>query len=88
MSAREVGALFAFVVGTDPELLLLVEAAEQGWRYALSRINRDALSVSLDGEVVQRFEYIAPAELFDVQQPYSCYIVRDFEDSGPGTPQP
>ena len=82
------GALFAFVVGTDPELLLLVEADEQHWRYALSRINRDRLSVTLDGNVIQRFEYLAPDELFDVQRPYSCYIVRDFEDAGPATPQP
>lgn len=82
------GAMFAFVVGTDPELLLLVEADKQGWQYALSRINRDALSVTFDREVVQRFEYLGPDELFDQRKPYSCYIVRDFEDAGPGTPQP
>jgi hypothetical protein len=81
------GALFAFVVGTDPELLLLVEADGPGWRYALSRINRDPLSVTLDGNVVQRFEYLAPAELFDMGRPYACYNVKDFEDA-PGTPQP
>jgi hypothetical protein len=73
------GALFAFVVGTDPELLLMVEADGPGWRYALSRINRDRLLVTLDEVVVRKFEYIAPAELYDTRQPYACYNVRDFE---------
>jgi hypothetical protein len=43
------GALFAFVVGTDPEVLLLVEARESrgksAWHYALARMNRDAMRV-------------------------------------------
>jgi hypothetical protein len=82
------GALFAFVVGTDPELLLLVEAGGQGWRYSLSRINRDPLTVTLDGDVVQRFEYLAPAELFEMARPYACYNVRDFEDAGTTTSKP
>jgi hypothetical protein len=37
------GALFAFVEGTDPEVLLLIEAREAGqghqWQYALARLN-------------------------------------------------
>jgi hypothetical protein len=43
------GALFAFVVGTDPEVLLLLEAREiedkAVWHYALARMNRDAMRV-------------------------------------------
>jgi len=43
------GALFAFVVGTDPEVLLLLEVREiEGkalWHYALARMNRDAMRV-------------------------------------------
>lgn len=73
------GALFAFVVGTDPELLLLLESDEAGWRYALTRINRDTLAVSLDGAMVRKFEYIPPAELFDLRQPYACYDVKDYQ---------
>jgi len=42
------GALFAFVVGTDPEALLVVEARgkedETRWQYALARLNRDELT--------------------------------------------
>jgi hypothetical protein len=43
------GSLFAFVVGTDPEVLLLIEAREttdgREWHYALARMNRDAMRV-------------------------------------------
>jgi hypothetical protein len=82
------GALFALVVGTDPELLLLLEAEGLGWRYGLSRINRDPLTVMLDGKVVQRFEYVTPDELVDMHQPYSCYNVKSFEDADTGTAAP
>jgi hypothetical protein len=43
------GGLFAFVVGTDPEVVLMIEAREgeegRGWHYALARMNRDAMRV-------------------------------------------
>ncbi len=43
------GGLFAFVVGTDPEVFLVIEAREgeegRGWHYALARMNRDAMRV-------------------------------------------
>src|SRR5947199_236570 len=43
------GGLFAFVVGTDPEVLLVIEAREREegrrWHYALARMNRDAMRV-------------------------------------------
>lgn len=42
------GALFAFVVGTDPEALLVVEARgkedEARWQYAFARLNLDELA--------------------------------------------
>jgi hypothetical protein len=50
------GALFAFVLGTDPELLLLVEcdtAAEKpGWRFGVARMNRDAVRLKHKGATV------------------------------------
>jgi hypothetical protein len=50
------GALFAFVVGTDPEVLLLLEcdtaAARPEWRFGIGRMNRDALRVKRKGETV------------------------------------
>jgi hypothetical protein len=41
--------LFAFVVGTDPEVFLLLQAANTSsgpqWRYGLARMNNDELIV-------------------------------------------
>jgi hypothetical protein len=56
------GALFAFVVGTDPEVLLLVEAREtdgkSGWHYALARMNRDAMRVRRNDREVWSVPYL------------------------------
>jgi hypothetical protein len=50
------GALYAFVLGTDPELLLLFEcdtaAAKPEWRFGVGRMNRDAIRVKRKGETV------------------------------------
>lgn len=50
------GALFAFVIGTDPELTLLLEAdtaaAKPEWRFGVGRMNRDAIRLKHKGEVV------------------------------------
>jgi len=73
------GAIFGFVVGTDPELLLLIEANGTGWQYALARFNRDPLSVLRDGELVQEFDYIPPADLSAANRPYACYVVKDVQ---------
>ncbi|MBI3463630.1 MAG: hypothetical protein HY000_11315, partial [Planctomycetes bacterium] len=47
------GALFAFVVSSDPEMLLLIEAVgdsaqQAGWRYSLGRMSSGRLAVRLD----------------------------------------
>jgi hypothetical protein len=43
------GAMFAFVLGTDPELFLLLEARGSGsasrWQFGLARMNPDPLTV-------------------------------------------
>jgi hypothetical protein len=50
------GALYAFVVGTDPELLLLLEcdtaAARPEWRFGVGRMNRDAIRLLRKGKKV------------------------------------
>ena len=50
------GGLFAFVLGTDPELMVLVEcdtAAEKPeWRFGVARMNRDAVRLKHKGEKV------------------------------------
>lgn len=55
---RTDGAIFAYVVGTDPEMLLLLEARRDGsksaWHYALAPMTCFALSATLDGEAVWR----------------------------------
>jgi hypothetical protein len=56
------GALFAFVVGTDPEVLLLIEAREtegkSGWHYALARMNRDAMRVRRNDREVWKVPHL------------------------------
>jgi hypothetical protein len=48
------GALYAFVIGTDPELLLLLEcdtaAAKPEWRFGVGRMNRDTIRLNRKGE--------------------------------------
>jgi hypothetical protein len=50
------GALYAFVIGTDPELLLLLEcdtaAAKPEWRFGVGRMNRDTIRLKRKGETV------------------------------------
>jgi hypothetical protein len=50
------GALYAFVLGTDPELLLLLEcdtaAAKPGWRFGVGRMNRFHTRLKRKGEAV------------------------------------
>jgi hypothetical protein len=47
------GALYAFVIGTDPELLLLLEcdtaAAKPEWRFGVGRMNRDTIRLKRRG---------------------------------------
>jgi hypothetical protein len=49
-------ALFGFVQGTDPEVILMLEAIDgpkgQQWRYALTRRSMAALEADLDGKKV------------------------------------
>jgi hypothetical protein len=49
------GAMFAFVVSNDPELLLVLEAVKAGggpagWRYSLARMSSLKETVKLDGK--------------------------------------
>jgi hypothetical protein len=50
------GGLYAFVIGTDPEALLLIEcdtaAAKPEWRFGIGRMNRDAIRITRKGEKV------------------------------------
>lgn len=50
------GGLYAFVLGTDPELLLLLEcdtaAAKPEWQFGVGRMNRDVIHLKRKGETV------------------------------------
>jgi hypothetical protein len=56
------GALFALAEVTDPEVIVIVEAAREGdspkWRYALARMNNHELEVRLDDKLVQSWPRI------------------------------
>jgi hypothetical protein len=55
------GALYAFVVGTDPELFLLFECdtavAKPEWRFGIGRMNCDPLQILHKGKKVLEFPY-------------------------------
>jgi len=57
------GALFAIVLGTDPEVFLLLEARQiedaAHWRFALARMNKDELQVRYKGKEIWRAERAA-----------------------------
>lgn len=70
------GALFAFVEGTDPEVLLVVEAVGSAeslrWEYGLARMNRDALRVKFRGQPVWSVPYLEK-QLNQPSEPYSLF---------------
>jgi hypothetical protein len=59
------GALFAYVQGTDPEVILVLEdrrtEEKERWQYALTRRSMLALEARLDGETVWSVPYGAGA---------------------------
>jgi hypothetical protein len=82
------GGLFAFVEGTDPEAWLMLEAIAGedaiAWRYALVRMNLDALSIRLDGRVIHEWPNLRDAWT-DRTQPY---VMFNFDPEGLTAEQP
>ena len=66
------GALFAIVLGTDPEVFLLLEArpADEAvhWQYALARMNTDTMLVKYKAQAVWRVERALSRE--SLRDPY------------------
>jgi hypothetical protein len=54
------GAMFAFVLGTDPEMFLLIEARQSqgnsGWQYGVARMNNDSMIALHKEQEVFHFE--------------------------------
>lgn len=68
------GGVFAFVVGTDPDALLLVETANQGdntiWRYGLARLCINELDAKFEDQTVwSAAEHMHP--FARMNEPYS-----------------
>ena len=74
------GGLFAFVVGTDPEVLLVIEAREgeegRRWHYALARMNRDAMRVRHKDHEVWSVPHLE-TPWSDISAPYLLFTVDE-----------
>ena len=68
------GGIFAFVVGNDPELLVLVDCTlkpkERFWRYRFAQSTRSTTVATLDDSEVYRYEGAAK----DPASPQSVYL--------------
>lgn len=70
------GAMFAFVHGTDPEVLLLLEAQETDrggleWRFALARMNSTAFSVKFKDTEVWAVKVLPWGIVLNSREPYN-----------------
>jgi hypothetical protein len=69
------GALFSFVVGNDPEVILLVEKGENptgrpNWMFGLVLSTRSTSVVTLDDREVWRYDSVGK----NVSDPRNCYL--------------
>jgi hypothetical protein len=78
------GALFAYAIGTDPELLLLLEcdtsATAPEWRFGVGRLNRDAVKLRKNGETVWEAPYIEGGYENEPSEPYHFFGLRSAKD--------
>jgi hypothetical protein len=73
------GGLFTFVLGTDPEVFLLLEARRRpdggyGWDYALARMNSVILRVSHRGREVWNLPEQPWSVVFGHAEPYTIFV--------------
>lgn len=75
------GGVFAYVVGTDPEVFLLLEAYESDgksqWRYGAARMNSDQLTVKYRNEDVWHVNHLPYETYRDSRQPYFGFLVSE-----------
>ena len=74
------GALFTFVEGTDPEVMLLIEATRRdgmpAWRFGLARMNGDEMHVSHRGRPVWQVPRLTWEEMQrHPHEPYSLFVL-------------
>jgi hypothetical protein len=81
------GALFVFVLGTDPEAFLLIEdrkvEGKPQWQYALARMNSIELHVSQRGHEVWAVSAIPYASVADHSGPYTTFQFFPVEAARP-----
>ena len=69
------GAMFAFVHGTDPEVLLMLEAQETNsgpaWQYALARMNSTAFKVTYKDQEVWAVDVLPWGVVLNSSEPYN-----------------
>lgn len=73
------GGVFTFVLGSDPEVLLLVEARESEgdgaaqWQALVARMNSSPVTVWRDDAELERFDAVPLDDLWDRTRPY-CLV--------------
>jgi hypothetical protein len=83
------GALFTFAEGTNPEIILMIEARRTAngpqWKYAMGRQNSIALEALHEGRVVWSVPRLAPPwdRVRDPRKPY-ILLRRDFATESSG----
>src|SRR5262245_27245806 len=85
------GALFAFCKGTNPEVLLLVEAVKEGnkleWTYAFARMTSRAFEVRRDNKVVWTVARVSGGAAASPTDPY-FNVVQRYKGPGASPPAP
>jgi hypothetical protein len=80
------GAMFAFVLGTDPEVSVLLEARRVAgalqWQYALARMNSVNLRVSYRGSEVWSVPTIPFRDVYSHRLPYTSFRFDPVEATG------
>jgi hypothetical protein len=84
------GALFGFVLGTDPEVLLMLEmrrdaGGDPRWEYALARLEFLELEVTLGDESVWSAAKLSGAEVYRGQ---GTYVKFQFDEPEPAGSEP
>jgi hypothetical protein len=86
------GALFAFVEGTDPEIILQIEArrGDRGpaWFYRPARMQNVALRIDRRGRELWSVPTLPWQKAFDPREPYTLLIFRPGEGVNPPDDRP
>jgi hypothetical protein len=81
------GALFTFVLGTDTEIFLIIEARRSGesyvWNYALARMNSIVFHVNHSGREVWTTTELPWAVVGDGRHPYNLFTFQPGEGANP-----